>query len=111
METKNKNYEERLIEIDNKIEDLKEHKKMFVTAGGHGLKMALQVDEDIYKLEEEKSRIQNGTQEKVDQIADKINELKLLKAQCKAINFIKKTKINKKVHSYEQEMEQILRRR
>lgn len=104
-------YAERLNEIDKRIEDLKEHRRMYVNSGGQGLRMAVQVDNDIYELREEKIRIMNGTQEKIDKLEKKINELKLLKNQCKMINFIKKMKINKEVYEYEEEMEQILKRR
>lgn len=104
-------YAERLIEIDKQIEDLKERRRIYVNSGGQGLRMAVQADNDIYNLKEEKIRIMDGTEEKIEQLQKKINELNILKNQCKMINFIQKRKINKEVYACEEEMEQILKRR
>jgi len=96
-------YQRRLLEIDNRIEDLENHITMWLKAGGHGSRMAGQGRQEISELKKEKERILNGTQEKID-------ELKELKAQCKAIQLIKKAKINKEINYYQQQEESTLKR-
>ena len=101
-------YEGRLIEIDERIADLNEHITMWSRAGGG--RMAMQAVSEINSLKEEKDRILNGTQEKIDVIQDKIEELRLLKQQCKIINFVKKINLNKEIKKYELEKSSIIKR-
>ena len=60
-------------------------------------RMAMQASQEIIDLQAEKMRILNGSQEKIDKLQNKINELKELKAQCHLINFVKRYKLNKEI--------------
>ena len=59
---------------------------------------------------EEKARILDGTQEKLDSIQKKIEELQLLKQQCKIIDFIKKINLSKEIKKYEFEKSSIIKK-
>ena len=101
-------YKSRLVEIDNRINDLTAHLSMWSRAGGG--KMAMQAVVEIDSLKAEKERILDGSQVKIDKIQEQINELKNLKAQCHAINFIKKMKLNSEIKGYEQEKSGLMKR-
>ena len=98
-------YKRRLYEIDVRIEDLKIHMGMWGRAGGG--RMAMEAIREINNLKAEKERILNGTQEKYEEIEAKIKELKELRAQCLAINFIKKTRLKKEIGNYEEQKRRI----
>ena len=101
-------YKERLVEIEERIEDLKAHMNMWSRAGGG--RMSMQAISEIDSLEAEKARILDGSQEKIDKIQGHISELQQLKAQCHAINFIKKMKLNNEIKGYEKEKSMIMKR-
>ena len=94
-------YKARLVEIDDRIEGLKSHMSMWGRAGGG--RMAMEAVSEINSLKAEKARILNGTQEKIDEIQGHIRDLEQLKAQCHAINFIKKMKLNNEIRVYEKQ--------
>ena len=103
-------YQRRLLEIDKRIEDLENHITMWLKAGGRGSRMAGDARQEIANLKLEKERILDGTQEKIDKIEEKIAELKVLKSQCKALQILKKAKINKEINYYEVQEAQTLKR-
>ena len=103
-------YKERLVEIDNRISGLNKQRLMWAKAGGVGGSMAMQAIGEIKNLEAEKRRILDGSQLKVEELQNKIEKLKMLRAQCKVINFIKKTKLKKQIEDCENEKYNIIRR-
>ena len=56
--------EEKLSELDKRIEDLERQRHMFATAGGYGGKMALQALGEIEKLRREYDDLKYGTRER-----------------------------------------------
>ena len=70
-------YKNRLVEIDNRINDLTAHMTMWNRAGGG--RMAMQAVAEIDSLKAEKERILDGSQVKIDNIQEQINGLKNLK--------------------------------
>ena len=104
----NEKYTNRLVEIDNRIEDLTSHMGMWGRAGGG--KMAMQAVGEIDLLKAEKERILNGNQEKIDKLEEQISELRKLKAQCHVINFIKKMNLNNKIKGYEEQKSRFMKR-
>jgi len=101
-------YKNRLIEIDDRIKDLNAHMSMWSRAGSG--KMAMQATTELELLKAERERILDGTQVRVDEIQNKINELKELRTQCKIISFIKKHNLNKQIKGYETEKSNIFKR-
>lgn len=103
-----KRYEDRLVEIDARIADLKAHRRMWIRASSPDI--AIQAVREIDALNAEKSRILDGSQEKIDKIQEHICELQQLKAQCHAVNFIKKIKLNGEIKGYEKQKKIIMKR-
>ena len=101
-------YKARLVEIDDRIEGLKSHMSMWSKAGGG--KMSMEALSEINALKAEKDRIINGTQEKIDEIQGHIRDLEQLKAQCHAINFIKRMQLNSKIKMYEKQKSKLMKR-
>ena len=101
-------YASRLVAIDARIDDLSAHMGMWSRAGGG--KMAMQAVAEIEALKAEKNRILDGSQVKIDEIQEHIRELKELKAQCHAINFIKKMKLSGEIKSYEKQKNAVMKR-
>lgn len=97
-----------MIEIDNRIEDLTAHMSLWSRAGGG--KMVMQAVEEINSLKAEKARILDGSQVKIDKIEAQISELKKMKVQCYAIDFIKKLKLNNEIKGYEKQKSGIMKR-
>ena len=92
-----KTKEERISEIDERIEGLKEHALMWRKAGGAGYKMAMQAYSEIEELELEKEDLINGTNKlQIHLLNKKLIQLKILKDESavvmklKYINQIKK---------------------
>lgn len=81
---------------------------MWNRAGGG--RMAMQAVAEIDSLKAEKERILDGSQVKIDYIQEQIDKLKNLKAQCNAINFIKKMKLNNEIKSYEHKKSGLMKR-
>ena len=94
---------QRIIQIDKRIQDLEQHREMWRKAGGHGKNMALQAGSEIRDLMMEKDDLINGTNNlEIKKIEIKINQLKLLKEKA---NFIKKYKVNAEIKAATSELE------
>lgn len=104
MESK---YKARLVEIDDRIASLKSHMSMWSRAGSD--KMSMEALREINTLKAEKARIMNGTQEKIDEFQEHISELEQLKAQCHALNFIKKMRLNSEIKGYQKQKSRFIK--
>lgn len=103
-------YKERLNELNERLKELISHSSMWAKSGGMGGKMAMQAQQEIEDLKAERTRILNGTQEKYEQIQDKINELKELKRQCHIIQFIKKKQLDNEITQYQKQQNELSKR-
>lgn len=105
-------WENRLKEIDQRINDLQEHIMMWARAGGD--KLAMRGLDEISALKKEKEKLEtqiklakedkeNGTNKLESYlIRCKIEELKELKKQ---VNFIKKLKLNSQISNEEHRLQ------
>ena len=93
-------------EIDDKIEDLRDHQSMWFHAGGHGGRMAMQAHQEIHDLEMQKEDLMNGTHKY------EIHELEMKKRRLLALkkesSLFKRSKISKSIKEVDQELEELL---
>ena len=102
-----KTKEERISEIDARIEDLKEHAKMWIKAGGMGNKMAMQAYGEIEELEIEKEDLINGTNKlQIHLLNKKLIQLKVLKEESA---FVMKLKYINQIKKAEEELANLSR--
>ncbi len=95
--------EQRIAEIDKRIQDLEQHREMWRKAGGHGKNMALQAFGEIRELELEKEDLINGTNNlKLYKLEKEKKRLEALKEDA---NFIKKMRYKKELENVNKELQ------
>ena len=92
-----------ILEIDDRIEDLRYHQSAWGHAGGVGGRMAMDAHQEIKDLEMLKSDLENGTHNyEIQEIERNIKRLKALRDDA---IFFKKGKFKKEIAEKEQELE------
>ena len=100
-----KNEQERIDQINQRIKNLKEHMVMWGKAGGVGGRMVTQAIAEIEELELEKEDLLNGTNNlMIYKTQKRLNQLKLLKEDA---NLIKKLQYNSEIKKAEAELQSL----
>ena len=102
-------YEERVRQIDQEIKRLQSKKIRNVRNNGLDSKTFFRIDDQINELMNEKIRILNGIQQKIDSIKAKIVELDVEMQKTSKLSFTKRKLINKQIAELNTNLEQIQR--
>lgn len=101
----NADKQKRIEEIEERINNLREHRAMWGRAGGVGGKMAMQAVAEIEELELEKEDLLNGTNKlEIYRIQKRITQLKLLREQA---NILKKLHYNSEIKKAEEQLKSL----
>ena len=96
---------QKILEIEDRIEDLRDHQSMWRRAGGMGGRMAMDANQEIKDLEMIKGDLENGTHNyEIKELERNIKRLKTLRDEA---IFFKRGKYKKELEEKEQELESL----